>query len=223
LKNRLGLALLTVFIVLLIDQWLKIYVKTHMVLGQSVHIFDWFQIYFTENRGMAFGIEFGGEDNYWGKLFLSLFRVVAVTVIGWYLSVLIRRKDHPGLIVAMALIFTGALGNIIDSLFYGMIFSDSYHTVATFLPEDGGYAPFLHGHVVDMLYFPLFEGTFPEWFPFWGGQDFLFFRPIFNIADSAITVGVGILIVKQRKFFAKKDEDAVESTKPPAIPGTPLE
>lgn len=189
-----------------------------MVLNQSFNIFgqEWFQIYFTENRGMAFGMEIGGEANYWGKLFLSLFRIVAISVIAWYLVKLIKKNEKPLLIVSISLIFAGAMGNIIDSMFYGLIFNDSYHTLAQFMPEGGGYAGFLHGHVVDMLYFPLFEGTFPEWLPFWGGQDFLFFRPIFNIADSAITLGVIILIFKQKSFFAKKNADSenknIEST-----------
>ena len=181
-----------------------------MVLNQSFNIFgqEWFQIYFTENRGMAFGMEIGGEANYWGKLFLSLFRIVAISVIAWYLVKLIKKNEKPLLIVSISLIFAGAMGNIIDSMFYGLIFNDSYHTLAQFMPEGGGYAGFLHGHVVDMLYFPLFEGTFPEWFPFWGGQDFLFFRPIFNIADSAITLGVIILLFKQKSFFAKKNPES---------------
>lgn len=198
-------ALITIFVVLLIDQVLKLWVKTHMVLGESITLFDWFHIYFTENRGMAFGLEIGGEANYWGKLFLSLFRIAAIIGIGYYLRKLILRKAPGLLIVAISLIFSGAMGNILDSMFYGLIFSDSFHTVATVFPEDGGYAGFLHGNVVDMLYFPMIEGTFPDWFPVWGGEEFLFFRPIFNIADSAITVGVVLLILKQKTFFSRPE------------------
>lgn len=200
MKKRTVIAVVTIFIVLLLDQWLKIWVKTHMVLNQSFQLFgqEWFQIYFTENKGMAFGMEIGG------KLFLSLFRIIAIIFISVYLSRLIKRQDKPMLIFSIALILAGATGNIIDSMFYGLIFNDSYLVPAQFMPEDGGYAPFLFGKVVDMLYFPLFDGTFPDWVPFWGGQDFLFFRPIFNLADAAISIGVGILIIKQKSFFGSR-------------------
>ena len=195
-----------------------------MVLGDSITITDWFQIYFTENKGMAFGMEIGGKGTYWGKLFLSLFRVVACVLLGIYIYRLIQRKDRPLLIFSIAMVWAGAFGNIIDSLFYGLIFSDSYHTVATFMPEDGGYAGFLHGHVVDMLYFPLIEGTFPDWVPFWGGQPFIFFRPIFNLADAAISIGVILLIIKQKTFFGQKskvDENVAEEVVTPEEPENP--
>ena len=152
---------------------------------------------------MAFGMELGGK---WGKMVLSLFRIVAVCAIGWYISRLLKEKAPKGVIFAFALIFCGAVGNIIDSMFYGMIFNDSYSQVATLFPEGGGYAPFLHGKVVDMLYFPLYEGFLPDWLPFWGGKFFIFFRPVFNLADSYITIGVLILLLFHRKFFSTKEE-----------------
>lgn len=172
-----------------------------MTLGQEFHIFDWFIIHFTENEGMAFGLTFGGE---FGKLALSLFRLVAIIAIGWYLQDLVKKKMPFGLIFSITLIFAGAVGNLIDSAFYSLIFSQSsYHTLATLFPEGGGYDTFLHGKVVDMFYFPIIRGYYPEWFPFLGGNDFIFFRPVFNLADSSITVGVLMLILFQRKYFTK--------------------
>jgi signal peptidase II len=173
-----------------------------MMLGQEYNIIgDWFIIHFTENNGMAFGMQLGGD---YGKMFLSIFRIIAVGAIGWYLYTLIKKKANNGLIVTISLIFAGAIGNILDSIFYGMIFSDSVFNVASFLPPEGGYSSLLHGRVVDMLYFPIIRGHFPEWFPFWKTEEFIFFRPVFNIADSCISVGVFSLIIFQNKFFPKE-------------------
>lgn len=198
-------ALLISLAILIADQASKIWVKTNMYLGQEFSVFgNWFIIHFTENNGMAFGMEFGGDM---GKIALSVFRILAVSGIGYYLFTTAAKKDtKPGLIVAGSLIFAGALGNILDSMFYGLIFNDSYHQIAEFMPEEGGYAPFLFGRVVDMLYFPLFSGTFPDWMPIWGGEPFLFFRPVFNIADTAISTGIGMVIVWQKRYFPTLDE-----------------
>src|SRR5436190_20087993 len=177
--------LLIIFLVLLADQAVKIWIKTHMYLGQEFHIFDhWFIIHFTENNGMAVRLEFGGS---FGKLFLSLFRIILVRGIGWYLFHLIKTKAHPGMIACFSLIFAGAIGNIIDSAFYGLIFSDSEMGMAKLFPPEGGYGTFLHGRVVDMLYFPIIDGHFAQWFPIWVGEQFMFFRSFFIIAASSIT------------------------------------
>ncbi len=188
-----------VLLVLMADQALKIWVKTHMMLGQEYKIIgDWFIIHFIENNGMAFGMELAGK---FGKIILSVFRIVAVAGIAYYLKQL-SKKDVPyGLIFSISLVLAGAIGNIIDSAFYGMIFNDSYPHVATLFPADGGYSSFLHGKVVDMFYFPIIEGNFPSWIPKWGGEHFVFFRPVFNIADSAITIGIAIILIFHRKYF----------------------
>ena len=207
-KKLLLLSAAILFFVLLLDQAVKIWVKTHFLLGESVPVFgNWFYIHFTENYGMAFGMEFGGGI---GKLFLSLFRILASAGIGWYIVKLAREKAHPLMIVSFSLILAGAVGNIIDSVLYGRIFSDSAEGMATMFPANGGYAPLLHGRVVDMLYFPLFSGVFPSWVPIWGGEPFLFFRPVFNIADSSITIGVLIYLLFNNKMHPAKTEIAVQ-------------
>lgn len=188
--------LIVIFLVLLADQLVKTWVKTHMYLGQEFHIIGkWFIIHFTENNGMAFGMEFGGE---FGKLALSLFRIAAVAGIGYGLHYLIKHKYHRGLILNVALIFSGALGNIIDSVFYGKIY---------------GYESWFHGRVVDMFYFPIAEGHFPTWLPVWGGEEFVFFRPVFNLADAAISVGVILILIFQKNYFKEdvKDEVSINS------------
>lgn len=188
---------------LFVDQVLKIWIKTSMMIGEEFPVIgEWFLIHFVENNGMAFGFEFGGE---YGKMFLSLFRVIAVFGIGWYITRLVKKDLPMGFIACVSLIFAGAIGNIIDSAFYGLIFNDSYGQVATLFPEGGGYATFLHGRVVDMFYFPLISGVYPEWIPFAGGSDFQFFRPVFNVADSSISIGIFSIIFFYRKQFNNLD------------------
>jgi signal peptidase II len=194
-----------IILILLIDQISKIYIKTHFHLGEEIKVFDWFRVLFVENEGMAWGAKIPGE---YGKLLLTLFRLGAIVGIGYWLWDSVRNKGSRVLIVAISFIFAGALGNIIDSVFYGVIFDDSYGQVAAFLPEGGGYGTIFHGKVVDMLYFPLFEGMLPKWIPFWGGEYFSFFDPVFNIADTAISTGVTLLLLFNKKAFPKKESDS---------------
>jgi len=210
---RKKLAIITVVSILLIDQISKVWVKTNMYLDESIPVFrDWFFIHFIENPGMAFGVEFGGET---GKLLLSLFRIVAIGFIAYYIVNLIKQNAPKGLIFSVALVLAGATGNIIDSAFYGLIFTESppyLPEVATMFPPEGGYASFLHGKVVDMLYFPLIDTHWPEWLPLIGGDRFQFFRPVFNIADSSITVGMALILINQKKYFDhSKDKEKNES------------
>ena len=199
-------SVLIIFLILVVDQVLKFWIKTNLAIGDEIVVFkDWFILHFVENNGMAFGFEFAGE---YGKIFLSVFRILAVVAIGWYLFKLTKQRDVPfGFIVCISLIFAGAIGNIIDSLFYGMIFNHSYGQVASLFPEGGGYSSFLHGRVVDMFYFPLIEGRYPSWVPKIGGNPFIFFRPVFNVADSAISVGIFTILLFYRKYFNNHEEN----------------
>jgi signal peptidase II len=211
---------LIVAAVVIADQALKIYIKTRYQLNESHNVLgNWFQLYFVENPGMAYGWKFGGN---WGKMALTIFRFIAVIFGTYYLGSIIKQRYHKGFIVCAALIYAGALGNLIDSAFYGLIFDKGmvpslpageytgYPGLATF--STTGYASFLHGNVVDMLYFPLIRGTFPSWFPFWGGEPFEFFRPIFNLADAAISTGVITILLFQKRFFRQQNQTSNNPT-----------
>jgi signal peptidase II len=190
-KTNYFLPVALIVLILALDQWVKYYVKTHFYLGEEVKVIgNWFRLHFTENYGMAYGLEFGGKT---GKNLLSIFRILAVTGIGYYIFTLVRKNAHPAYIASWTLICAGAIGNIIDSVYYGVLF---------------GYDTWFQGRVVDMLYFPIIQTTIPEWFPFWKGQDFEFFRPVFNIADTAISVGFILILVFQRKFFKEAEKPA---------------
>lgn len=212
MNRKLLYSIVVVLLVLFVDQALKIWVKTSFVYTHSQSVFgDWFELHFIENNGFAFGKELGGR---YGKLALTLFRLLAVSLLGWYIYTLIKDKENKfrtGYILMVSLIFAGALGNIVDSVFYGVIFSESnYHisTTAEFMPAGGGYESLFHGRVVDMLHFPIIDTFLPDWIPFWGGEHFEFFRPIFNIADSAITGGVlGILLFYRAELKSASTEE----------------
>lgn len=205
---KLRNVILLILSILIIDQSLKIWVKTSMIYNTNIVIFDsWFKLHFIENEGMAYGWSFGGE---WGKLLLTLFRLIAVIAGTWYLKRIVEKKYHKGFIICAGLIYAGALGNLIDSMFYGLIFTESAHRLplATMFPEQG-YAGFFHGKVVDMLYFPFIEDKMmPSWMPFIGGKPFTFFAPIFNIADASISCGIITILLFQKRFFPSKKEES---------------
>lgn len=206
--KKWGVPFLLIGFVLVVDQIVKIMVKTHMQMGEEIPLIgDWCLLHFVENEGMAFGMKFGGSV---GKLILTIFRLLASAGIMWFLVRLIRTEANKLLIVSISLIFCGAVGNVIDSCFYGLIFNESYFNVAQLFPEGGGYAAFGHGKVVDMFFFPLCEWDWPSWMPFLAGKHFLFFNAIFNVADAAITIGVVLLLIEQL-FFEKSKLESVEN------------
>ena len=204
--SKATVAVIIALLVIVIDQIIKIAVKTHMYWGEDIEIFSWFHLRFVQNNGMAFGMEFGS------KLFLTLFRIVAVGVLTWIIVRLCRRREYPvGLVACVSLITAGAAGNIFDCVFYGEIFNNPFPpAVAQFVPWGDGYSSLFHGLVVDMFYFPLFSFVWPQWVPFVGGETFSFFDPVFNFADAAITVGVIILILFYSKYLGSGKETRLE-------------
>lgn len=204
-------ALIIIFLVIVIDQIFKVYIKTNFYYGEEVNVLgEWFKLHFIENEGMAFGMKLNEAAT--GKLILTLFRLVAVVFGFFLLKSLIKKNYSNGIIICGSLILAGALGNLIDSIFYGMIFSESSFHIASFVPFGEGYGKLFHGRVVDMLYFPLIDTTLPTWVPIWGGNNFSFFDPVFNIADAAISTGVITLIVFQKKFMQKKEPQTAAIT-----------
>jgi len=204
-------ASILIILILLIDQISKVYIKTHFELQEEIKVFSWFRILFVENNGMAWGAKLSDFATFisdrTAKVILTCFRLIAIVGIGYWLWNSIKQKGSRVLIIAVSLIFAGAFGNIIDSVFYGVLFNDSYGQVASFLPSEGGYDSLLHGKVVDMLHFPMWKGYLPDWMPFYGGKYFTFFEPVFNIADMAISTGVGMLILFNKRAFPKEEKN----------------
>jgi signal peptidase II len=210
---KLRSAILIILAVIMVDQALKIWIKTSFPLGHITDVMGqrWFQLYFIENSGMAWGMELGGN---WGKLLLTLFRLAAVTFGSWYLVKIVKENYSRGFIICASLIYAGALGNLIDSMFYGLIFEEStYYHIANLFPKEGGYGGFMHGKVVDMLYFPIIHTRFPGWLPLIGGKEFEFFSPIFNIADASISIGVITLLLFQKRFLHKHEHVSLAKEK----------
>jgi len=206
--SKKQLAILVIILILVVDQIIKIWIKTHFYLGDERRVIgNWFLLHFVENKGMAFGFEFAGK---FGKVILTLFRIAAATAIFIYLMKLIKKGIPTGVVICVSLIIAGAIGNVIDSAFYGLIFTDSFGRIAEMFPKGGGYATFLHGSVVDMLFFPIIKGTWPAWSPINAGEPFLFFSPVFNIADSSISIGISLILVFYRKYFAEEDKKKEE-------------
>lgn len=204
------LVVLLIAAIIIVDQVVKFLVKTNMQIGEEFNVIgSWFRIHFIENEGFAFGMALGGST---GKLVLTLFRVVASGAIVWLLVNMIRRGTRNSLVICTTLILAGALGNMIDSCFYGLVFNESYYQVASFFPPEGGYAPLFQGRVVDMFFFPIFAFDWPQWVPFVGGQHFEFFNAIFNVADSAITIGVIWLIIDQIFISPKYSKSTVKES-----------
>jgi len=200
-RSKGWIATSVIFFILVADQILKIWIKTHLTLHESIRITDWFYLYFTENNGMAFGIEL------FDKFFLTSLRIVAAGFLIWYLHrICLKEETRLGYCITIGLVIAGAVGNIIDCLFYGLIFDHSIGQVATLFPEGGGYGPFFYGKVVDMLFFPLIDTNWPDWMPFVGGEQFIFFRPVFNLADSAITCSIFLLLLFYRKDLSDLTE-----------------
>ena len=214
-RKKLIIVGAVVALILFLDQAMKIYMKSSMVAAaEPINLLgSWLRLQYIENPGMAFGMEFGGE---YGKLALSLFRIVAVSGIGYVLFTL-PKETSRGFKICGSLVLAGAIGNIIDSAFYGVIFNESFNQLATSFPADGGYAPLLYGRVVDMFWFPLFDGTFPSWLPIWGGEEFLFFRPVFNVADASISVGIILIFIFHRDFFKTNTKEHSEEVTTPEV------